>query len=156
MGHCGRSSRLQTIHSSVRETSYRYNIVQKRYLNLFPRYIRHREHHISRVEAAYKAMSTIAAPATKLASTPVATLLSLPPSVRTAVYSQAQRRWQSTKSPSHPKTALFFPGQGVQRVGMVPHSPSPKVDRHTHLTPIDDRLARSLPTNREALSRADR
>ncbi|KAL8828944.1 MAG: hypothetical protein Q9191_002292, partial [Dirinaria sp. TL-2023a] len=31
------------------------------------------------------------------------------------------RRWQSTSSsaPTRPKTALFFPGQGVQRVGMA-------------------------------------
>ncbi|KAF2209087.1 hypothetical protein CERZMDRAFT_47893 [Cercospora zeae-maydis SCOH1-5] len=47
-------------------------------------------------------------------------LLSLPPSIRSAVYAAAQTRWQSTIQPrEHPRTAIFFPGQGVQRVGMT-------------------------------------
>nr|OQO18844.1 hypothetical protein B0A51_13907 [Rachicladosporium sp. CCFEE 5018] len=49
-------------------------------------------------------------------------LLHLPPSLRPLVYAAAQSRWQttsSTKPATHPKTALFFPGQGVQRVGMT-------------------------------------
>ncbi|KAF2085896.1 malonyl CoA-acyl carrier protein transacylase [Saccharata proteae CBS 121410] len=29
------------------------------------------------------------------------------------------RRWLSTPAPARPRTALFFPGQGVQRVGMA-------------------------------------
>lgn len=45
-------------------------------------------------------------------------ILALPASVRTTTYTQT--RCQSTTKPStHPKTALFFPGQGVQRVGML-------------------------------------
>ncbi|KAI9796544.1 MAG: hypothetical protein M1833_006108 [Piccolia ochrophora] len=30
-----------------------------------------------------------------------------------------QSRWKSTSSTARPRTALFFPGQGVQRVGMI-------------------------------------
>lgn len=49
-------------------------------------------------------------------------MLSLPPSIRPSIYlaSQihAQARCQSSQS-KRPRTALFFPGQGVQRVGMV-------------------------------------
>lgn len=65
-----------------------------------------------------------------------ASLLSLPASIRPSIYATTcqptptHRRHQSTStspSPSspaaakkpHPRTALFFPGQGVQRVGMT-------------------------------------
>ena len=50
---------------------------------------------------------------------PLANLLSLPTSLRAAAYISARARWQSSSSKKHPRTALFFPGQGVQRVGMV-------------------------------------
>ncbi|KAF2718200.1 FabD/lysophospholipase-like protein [Polychaeton citri CBS 116435] len=53
-------------------------------------------------------------------------LLSLPASLRPAVYASSlarvscrQSQSNSSKPASHPKTALFFPGQGVQRVGMT-------------------------------------
>ncbi|KAK4575394.1 [acyl-carrier-protein] S-malonyltransferase [Recurvomyces mirabilis] len=46
-------------------------------------------------------------------------LLSLPAALRTATWKTSQARWQSTTAPKHPKTAIFFPGQGVQRVGMT-------------------------------------
>lgn len=49
----------------------------------------------------------------------VSSLLALPSTVRTATYTLANARWQSTTPPKHPKTAIFFPGQGVQRVGMT-------------------------------------
>ena len=46
-------------------------------------------------------------------------LLSLPPSIRSEIYASGQARWQSTTAKKHPRTAIFFPGQGVQRVGMT-------------------------------------
>ncbi|WPG98370.1 Hypothetical protein R9X50_00115900 [Acrodontium crateriforme] len=47
-------------------------------------------------------------------------LFGLPSTARPSIYSSSQRRWQSASSPRpRPKTALFFPGQGVQRVGMT-------------------------------------
>ncbi|KAK3073707.1 [acyl-carrier-protein] S-malonyltransferase [Teratosphaeriaceae sp. CCFEE 6253] len=47
-------------------------------------------------------------------------LLSLPPSLRAAAYALVTARCQSTTTArKHPKTAIFFPGQGVQRVGMT-------------------------------------
>ncbi|EMC97108.1 hypothetical protein BAUCODRAFT_438777 [Baudoinia panamericana UAMH 10762] len=47
-------------------------------------------------------------------------LLALPASLRAAALRTIQARWQSTiPERKHPKTALFFPGQGVQRVGMT-------------------------------------
>lgn len=49
-----------------------------------------------------------------------ASLLSLPASLRTAAYTATQARWRSESAKTkHPRTALFFPGQGVQRVGMT-------------------------------------
>jgi len=50
-------------------------------------------------------------------------LFALPPTLRASTYaSHHHARWQSNTPPAprrHPKTALFFPGQGVQRVGMT-------------------------------------
>ncbi|TKA24767.1 hypothetical protein B0A50_05755 [Salinomyces thailandicus] len=46
-------------------------------------------------------------------------LLSLPPILRANSYLSQHTRWQSTTAHKHPKTAIFFPGQGVQRVGMI-------------------------------------
>ncbi|KXT04174.1 hypothetical protein AC578_52 [Pseudocercospora eumusae] len=47
-------------------------------------------------------------------------LLSLPASIRPAVYASCQSRGIATiQEKQHPKTAIFFPGQGVQRVGMA-------------------------------------
>lgn len=63
------------------------------------------------------------APTTKLSH--LRSLLSLPASLRASAYTAAtvRPRWQSTTtSRKHPKTALFFPGQGVQRVGMSTQS----------------------------------
>ncbi|KAK3706711.1 [acyl-carrier-protein] S-malonyltransferase [Vermiconidia calcicola] len=52
-------------------------------------------------------------------STPLRPLLSLPASLRAATYTSTRRRWKSDVSAGHPRTAIFFPGQGVQRVGMI-------------------------------------
>ncbi|KAK5127532.1 hypothetical protein LTR85_006871 [Meristemomyces frigidus] len=50
----------------------------------------------------------------------LSSLLSLPPTLRASSYAAQTTRWQSTTATrNHPKTALFFPGQGVQRVGMT-------------------------------------
>ncbi|KAK1056609.1 [acyl-carrier-protein] S-malonyltransferase [Friedmanniomyces endolithicus] len=49
----------------------------------------------------------------------VSSLLALPSTLRTATYMRTLGRWQSTAPRKHPKTAIFFPGQGVQRVGMT-------------------------------------
>ena len=49
----------------------------------------------------------------------LSSLLSLPPTLRTSSYVSQHARWQSTAPRKHPKTAIFFPGQGVQRVGMI-------------------------------------
>ncbi|KAK4901826.1 [acyl-carrier-protein] S-malonyltransferase [Elasticomyces elasticus] len=51
--------------------------------------------------------------------TDMASVLALPSSLRAAAYKAANVRWQSTTPRKHPKTAIFFPGQGVQRVGMT-------------------------------------
>ncbi|KAK5676024.1 [acyl-carrier-protein] S-malonyltransferase [Elasticomyces elasticus] len=52
-------------------------------------------------------------------TTDMASVLALPSSLRAAAYRAASVRWQSTAPRKHPKTAIFFPGQGVQRVGMT-------------------------------------
>lgn len=68
-------------------------------------------------------MAYLCTSAPKLASldsTAPKTLLSLPAAVRPSVYTSTRARWQSTSKPKkHPRTAIFFPGQGVQRVGMT-------------------------------------
>ena len=48
-----------------------------------------------------------------------ALLLALPASLRAATYTSTQSRWATEAAKSRPRTALFFPGQGVQRVGMT-------------------------------------
>ncbi|CAK4033060.1 Malonyl -acyl carrier transacylase [Lecanosticta acicola] len=72
-------------------------------------------------------MACLLSPTSKLLPTgPPSTLkaiLSLPPSIRPSVYATThQARCLATESPprsKRPKTAIFFPGQGVQRVGMT-------------------------------------
>lgn len=55
-----------------------------------------------------------------LHSTAPTSCLSLPTSLRVATYLSSQRRSKSEiTSGKGPRTALFFPGQGVQRVGMI-------------------------------------
>lgn len=69
-------------------------------------------------------------------------LLHLPTPLRAATYTSTQARWQSHfKTRKSPRTALFFPGQGVQRVGMTtdwleafPRTVKPLLEQ------IDDRL----------------
>ena len=73
-------------------------------------------------------------------------LLSLPPSIRPAIYYAGQSRWVSTTTPKNrPKTAIFFPGQGVQRVGMTTDwlEAFPKTVKPI-LEEIDDTLKTSL------------
>ncbi|SMQ55902.1 unnamed protein product [Zymoseptoria tritici ST99CH_1A5] len=65
-------------------------------------------------------MAHLMATPTKASTTAHRTLLSLPASLRPTILVSAQARHQSTIQPKkHPKTAIFFPGQGVQRVGMT-------------------------------------
>ncbi|KAF2479941.1 acyl transferase/acyl hydrolase/lysophospholipase [Neohortaea acidophila] len=80
----------------------------------------------------------------------IRTLLSLPPALRAATYTSTSpsstKRWQSDSAPTRrPRTAIFFPGQGVQRVGMLddwaaafPNTVKPLMDE------IDERLKFSL------------
>ncbi|KAK4983877.1 [acyl-carrier-protein] S-malonyltransferase [Elasticomyces elasticus] len=47
-------------------------------------------------------------------------ILSLPPTLRTSLYTRSSTRYASSSSiPARPRTALFFPGQGVQKVAMT-------------------------------------
>lgn len=51
--------------------------------------------------------------------TQLSTVLSLPAHLRVTYYTTTQSRCQSTSTAKRPKTAIFFSGQGVQRVGMT-------------------------------------
>ncbi|KAK5171450.1 [acyl-carrier-protein] S-malonyltransferase [Saxophila tyrrhenica] len=68
-------------------------------------------------------MASLIRPTSRLSTantTTAQSVLSLPTHLRVAAYTAAQqRRWASEGARKHPKTALFFPGQGVQRVGMT-------------------------------------
>ncbi|KAI6800830.1 FabD/lysophospholipase-like protein [Hortaea werneckii] len=66
-------------------------------------------------------MTTVNQPLRHLSTKPsqLSSLLSLPPTLRASSYLSQHARWQSTAASKHPKTAIFFPGQGVQRVGMI-------------------------------------
>ena len=69
-------------------------------------------------------MAHLLSPSSKLLpakhSSTLKSILSLPPSIRPTVYASVQSRCLATEAKkSHPKTAIFFPGQGVQRVGMT-------------------------------------
>ncbi|KAF2166898.1 hypothetical protein M409DRAFT_54668 [Zasmidium cellare ATCC 36951] len=67
-------------------------------------------------------MAHLTGPTSKFLSAPFKSILSLPASLRPAVYATSQSRCLATStdpSRKQPKTAIFFPGQGVQRVGMT-------------------------------------
>lgn len=105
-------------------------------------------------------MASLLAPTAKLLPTKTTaafkSLLSLPPSIRPVVFASPLSRCLSTDAPEkvepekkekkpRPRTAIFFPGQGVQRVGMLhewikayPRTVRPLIDK------IDDILKINL------------